>query len=107
MLSHYRQRARTGTAARAGNQQEGIRLVETLGSPDGIDDFIGIFLGYFGAEFVDFTDSMPAGLAPADNNPVLIVAPDTGKPAKVSGIGIYGKTACNDFDTALTLCSFI
>jgi hypothetical protein len=78
VLGNYGNGARTGAASRTGDEQEGVRFKETLGGPDGIDNLIGVFLGYFGTEFVNFADAMAAGLATADENSVTMIIADTG-----------------------------
>jgi len=47
-----------------------------FGGPDGIEDLIGIFPGYFGAQFVYLADAVATGLASSDEESVLIVRPD-------------------------------
>jgi len=74
-----------------------------LGIPDGLDDHIGVFPGYLGAELVDFADAVAASLATADKNAVAVVVADTGQSAQVSRIGINRETAGDDGHTTPTL----
>ena len=50
---------------------------------------------------------MAASLAAADQDSVLVVRFDADETAEVGRIGIDGKDARTDLDTALALCSLI
>jgi hypothetical protein len=80
--------ARSPSRRRAGDEQEGVRLEEFLGGPDGVDDFIGVFLGDFGAQLVDLADAVAAGLAAADEDAVTMVVADAAQAAQVGGIRV-------------------
>jgi len=46
---------------------------------------------------------VPAGLAPADEDAVLVIGFDSGQSAEVGGIRVDGEDARTDFDAALAL----
>jgi len=58
--------------------------IKVGGSPDGIDYFIAIFPGQFGAHLVDFTDSMAPGFATGYQNAMQIIGANMIQTGKVS-----------------------
>ena len=73
MLRNNGDGAGTGAAGGTGNQEKAIRIIKTLGCPEGIDDLIRIFPGNFGADFVDFSYSMSACFPSSDQDSMLII----------------------------------
>jgi hypothetical protein len=71
------------------------------GAPYGVYDLVAVLPGYLGTQLVYLTHAVAAGLAISDDDSVPVVRFDTGKAAQVSDIGIDGKGAGNDFNTAM------
>ena len=75
--------------------------------PDSLDDFIGIFTGYLGAELVDFTHAVALRFLIADEDAVVEVGLDGGQAAQVGDIGIDGIGAGDDIESAQAAGPFI
>src|SRR5512139_1427287 len=81
MLYHNWQRTGPGTTTRGTDQHEAIGFIKVLGSAQSIDYFVGILAGNLGAKLIYLPNAMPASAPPADEDAMLVIRPDGGKPA--------------------------
>ena len=94
------------TGARAAScpsdEQEGIRLIELPGGPDGINNLVHIFLGYFRPELVYLAHAMTTRLPPPDEYSVLVISLDSLQSAQIGGIRVDGEDTGGYLNPPLT-----